>query len=82
MKIFNNKYSLLASVAGLIVIADQITKALILKSMPLYQSVPVIPELFNITHIQNPGGAFGFLANQSENLRTIVFLVISSHALP
>jgi len=79
--ILNNKYSLLAGVAGLIVIADQVTKALILKSMPLYQSVSVIPGLFNITHIQNPGGAFGVLANQSSNLRTIVFLLISSLAV-
>ena len=81
MKIFNSKYSLLTGVAGLIVIADQITKALILKSMPLYQSVQVIPGLFNITHIQNPGGAFGFLANQSSNVRTVVFLLISSLAV-
>jgi signal peptidase II len=81
MKAFYSKYTRLAGVAGLIVIADQITKALILKSMPLYHSVSVIPGLFNITHIQNPGGAFGFLANQSSNTRTIVFLLISSLAV-
>ncbi len=81
MKMFNGKYMRLIGVAGLIVIADQVTKALILKSMPLYQSVSVIPGLFNITHIQNPGGAFGFLANQSANLRTLVFLLISSLAV-
>lgn len=49
--------------------------------MPLYHSVPVIPRFFNITHIQNPGGAFGFLANQSSSLRTIVFLLISTTAV-
>ncbi|MBW2591010.1 MAG: signal peptidase II, partial [Deltaproteobacteria bacterium] len=81
MKAFYSKYMRLFGVAGLIVIVDQITKALILKSMPLYHSVPVIPGFFNITHIQNPGGAFGFLANQSSNLRTMVFLVISSLAV-
>lgn len=81
MKVFNSKYMRLAGVAGLIVIVDQIAKALILKSMPLYYSVPVIPGFFNITHIQNPGGAFGFLANQSSSLRTIVFLLISSLAV-
>jgi len=81
MKVFYSKYMKLAGVAGLIVIVDQITKALILKSMPLYHSVPVIPGFFNITHIQNPGGAFGFLANQSSSLRTIVFLLISSLAV-
>ncbi|MBT8374833.1 MAG: signal peptidase II [Deltaproteobacteria bacterium] len=67
--------------AGLIVVSDQITKALILKSIPLYHSVSVIPGFFNITHIHNPGGAFGFLASQSSTLRTIVFLLISSLAV-
>ena len=81
MKAFYSKYVRLASVAGFIIIADQITKALILKSMPLYHSVPVIPGFFNITHIQNPGGAFGFLANQSSSLRTIIFILISSLAV-
>ncbi len=81
MKVFYGKYKRLAGVAGLIVLSDQITKALILKSMPLYHSVTVIPGFFNITHIHNPGGAFGFLANQSSNLRTIVFLLISSLAV-
>jgi len=81
MKAFYRKYMRLAGVAGFIVIADQITKALILKSMPLYHSVPVVRGFFSITHIQNPGGAFGFLAGQSANLRIIVFLFISSLAV-
>ncbi|MBT8349747.1 MAG: signal peptidase II [Deltaproteobacteria bacterium] len=81
MKAFYSKYRRLAGIAGLIVVSDQITKALILKSMPLYHSVSVIPGFFNITHIHNPGGAFGFLASQSSTLRTIVFLLISSLAV-
>ena len=81
MKAFYSKYKRLAGIAGLIVVSDQITKALILKSMPLYHSVSVIPGFFNITHIHNPGGAFGFLASQSSTLRTIVFLLISSLAV-
>jgi signal peptidase II len=81
MKVFPSKYMRLVVVAGLIIITDQITKAIILKSMPLYHSVPVIPGFFNITHIHNPGGAFGFLANQSSNLRAVVFLLISALAV-
>lgn len=81
MKAFYAKYIRLVGVAGIIVAVDQITKALILKSMPLYHSVTVIPGFFNLIHIQNPGGAFGFLANQSSGLRTIVFLFISSLAV-
>ena len=81
MKAFDNKYIRLVSIAGLIVIIDQITKAVILNSLPLYHSVSVIPGFFNITHIHNPGGAFGFLANQSSGLRSIIFLLISSLAV-
>ena len=81
MNAFYAKYIRLVSVAGLVVVADQITKTLILKSMPVYHSVTVIPGFFNLVHIQNPGGAFGFLANQSPALRAIVFLFISSLAV-
>ena len=73
----HNKYIKLAIVAGLVVAADQITKTLILYYLPLYHSIPVIPGFFNINHIQNPGGAFGFLANQSPYLRNIIFLSVS-----
>ncbi len=75
------KYIKLAIIAGLIVIFDQITKAVILNAMPLYHSVPVIPEFFSLTHIHNPGGAFGFLANQSSSIRNFLFLFISLLAI-
>ena len=61
----------------MILVADQITKSLILAYLPLYDSVTLIPGFFNLTHIHNPGGAFGFLANQSASLRSIVFLLVS-----
>lgn len=75
------KYIKLAIIAGLIVIFDQITKAVILNAMPLYHSVPVIPGFFSLTHIHNPGGAFGFLANQSSSIRNFLFLFISLLAI-
>ena len=63
---------------GLIIAADQLTKALIVNYLPLHSSISVIPGFFNLTHINNPGGAFGFLATQSSLLRDIIFLFISS----
>ncbi len=60
---------------------DQISKAIILKTLPLYQSVEVIPGFFNLTHIHNPGGAFGFLADQTSTLRHFVFLIVSLLAI-
>ena len=76
-----NKYTRLVIVAGLVVLADQITKALILKYLPLHKSIPVIAGLFDITHVLNPGGAFGLMANMSVVVRTVVFLFISSLAV-
>ncbi|MFH2218927.1 MAG: signal peptidase II [Pseudomonadota bacterium] len=71
----------LACVAGPVIILDQITKAVVLKTLPLYRSVPVIPGLFNLTHIHNPGGAFGFLSGQSPVFRSTVFLLITTMAI-
>ncbi|MGD2271539.1 MAG: signal peptidase II [Desulfobacterales bacterium] len=76
-----SRYIALAVIAGIIIAADQITKAFILNFLPLHDSISVIPGFFNITHIHNPGGAFGFLADQGQQLRNIVFLFISSLAV-
>jgi signal peptidase II len=76
-----NKYARLAAISGILVAADQVTKALVLKLMPLHDSVSVIPGFFNLTHIRNPGGAFGFLANQSSEFRYLLFLFVASVAV-
>jgi len=78
---WSNKYGRLLLIAGTIVITDQITKAVVLAKMALYQSIIVIPGFFNLTHIHNPGGAFGFLAQQDAIVRVAVFLVASTVAI-
>jgi signal peptidase II len=59
-------------VSLLTLLVDQASKAYIMKKMFLGQSFPVIANIFHITYIQNPGAAFGFLAN-----RTAFFIIIS-----
>jgi signal peptidase II len=76
----NRKYLFLLLIAGAVIALDQATKAAILHSVPLFDSIPVIPGLFSITHIHNPGGAFGLLADQSPWIRKGVFLFMSSVA--
>ena len=71
------KYRRLGGIAGSVVVADQVTKAIILDRLALYQHIPVVPGFFSITHIQNPGGAFGFLAQQSPMVRAFIFLLMS-----
>ena len=78
---WSSKYGRLLLIAGTIVITDQITKAVVLAKMALYQSIIVIPGFFSLTHIHNPGGAFGFLAQQDSTVRIAVFLVASTVAI-
>lgn len=52
------------SISSLIVIFDQLTKWAILKWVPLYSKISINPYL-NITHQENTGAAFSFLANES-----------------
>jgi len=68
-------------ISGLVVVLDQITKQLVLANIPLYQSISVIPGFFNLTHIRNPGGAFGFLAGGSAQLRNLLFIGVSFVAM-
>ena len=75
------KYIKLVLISSLIVIVDQLTKFIIVKHLVLGQTIQAIPGVFNITHVQNPGGAFGFLANLSPGMRTLIFLFISSLAV-
>lgn len=75
------KYFRMLVVAGIVVAIDQLSKVIIFEMLPLYGTVSVIPGFFNITHIHNPGGAFGFLAGHSAVWRYFVFLFISSLAI-
>jgi signal peptidase II len=76
-----NKYIKLVVFAGIIVLLDQVTKALIIDHISFNQTIPVMRGFFNITHIHNPGGAFGLMADLSPALRSIIFLFISSLAV-
>lgn len=44
-----------------LVVADQATKAMVVREIPLHASVTVIDGLLNLTHVRNTGAAFGML---------------------
>lgn len=77
-KLQNKIWFRLGLVSGCVILADQITKYLIKLNLSLHDSIVVIDRFFNITHILNPGGAFGFLASQSPDIRKFIFLFMSS----
>ena len=57
-------------------IADQLLKKLFSGTMQLGESIPVLPGIFHLTYIQNPGAAFGLFENQ-----TLFFIVIAAFLL-
>ena len=48
----------------LVFIIDQLVKHLVVSTMHLGQSLPVIKGIFHITYVLNPGAAFGMLEDQ------------------
>ena len=46
-------------VSAILVLADQISKTIVVKTMSLYESLPVIQNFIHFTYITNDGMAFG-----------------------
>ena len=46
-------------VSAILVLADQVSKAIVVRTMSLYESIPVIESFFHFTYITNDGMAFG-----------------------
>jgi signal peptidase II len=74
-------YVILGLVSTTTVLLDQATKLHIMRTMRLHESIPVIPQLFSLTYIRNPGAAFGLLASSSGLFRLLFFGFASVCAL-
>lgn len=64
---------ILAIIASLIVITDQLTKYFIISNMHPNDTIPVIENIFHITFVRNHGAAFGILQNQM-----VFFIIVTS----
>lgn len=62
-------------IAGGLVILDHITKLLVIEKIPLYHSIPVIPNCFNLVYVTNKGAAWGMLSGYSWLLLTTSLVV-------
>lgn len=76
-----NKLTFLITISGTVVLLDQISKVLIEKTFSLGQSIPIIGELFSLTYIRNPAGAFGIgIGGRAAHLILVslifIFLII------
>ena len=60
---------------------DWFTKRLVVDHLAFSDKVEVIEGFFYLTHVRNPGAAFGFFADAPERLRLWFFVGISLLAL-
>ena len=64
-------------IALAIVLTDQVTKEIVIRSMRLGESIPIVPGYFDLTFVLNPGAAFSLLATLPEGIRNPFFIGIS-----
>ncbi len=67
--------------AAIIVVVDQITKALVRADFQLHESVTVIPGFLDITRVHNTGAAFGMLNAMHFPGKTALLVMVAVVAL-
>ena len=60
---------------------DQLTKAWIVDSFKLFESLEIIPGFFNLVYVTNSGAAFSLLADVDSPWRHYFFLVVGALAV-
>ena len=75
------KYLFVLAVAAAVLFLDQASKTYIREHLGLYDSIVVIDSFFQITHLQNPGAAFGLLADSHASWRIPFFLLVGAVAV-
>ncbi len=66
---------------ALVVIGDRVSKLFIQQRMNGFDTVPVIPGWLQIIHTENPGAAFGMLAEGNPFVRSAVLIGVSALVL-
>ncbi|MGH7893649.1 MAG: signal peptidase II, partial [Candidatus Binatia bacterium] len=67
----------LAAVVGTaVLVLDQVTKALVERTMTLHETISLLP-FFSLTYVRNTGAAFGILAELSPALRLPLFVLVT-----
>ena len=67
---------LAALVALGVVLADQVTKAVVERVLVLHETIPLTP-FFALTYVRNTGAAFGVLAAAPVGVRLPIFLTVT-----
>ena len=76
----DRRFRLAAIAAVVVLVLDLATKAVVERTMTLYESIPLLP-FFSLTYVRNTGAAFGILRELSPTLRLPLFVVVTVAAV-
>ncbi len=77
----DNRFKIISIIATVCIFLDQLTKAVIVHSLEIYDKISVVPGFFDLVHIQNRGAAFGFLNRSDINWQFWLFAFATLVAL-
>ncbi len=69
------------AIALAVLLLDRFTKWLVIRNIALDDSISIIPGLFRLTHLENPGAAFSIFAESASPYRTALLVSVSLAAL-
>ena len=65
----------------LLLALDQLSKIWVRENIPLYEMTPLVPNFLDLTHVQNRGVSFSFLADLSDPIRIPLLVGVSMVAV-
>ena len=68
-------------IAGSVLLLDQLVKSVVQQKMQEGLSIPVLPGIFHITYILNPGAAFGLFEEQQWLFILVAVLLVAGVAV-
>lgn len=69
------------ALAAGVILLDRLTKIWIQTSLPLGETIPVIPDFFDIVHVENRGMAFGLFSGGDGAWRPVLLVGLASVVL-
>lgn len=64
-----------------VIVLDQLVKLAVVRALPVYDSVTVIPHLVDLTYVRNSGVAFGLLNDSSMPFKGVLTTALALVAL-
>lgn len=77
----NNRSYWFYVTALMVILIDQVTKLLVVATVPLFDSVSIIPNFLDITYVRNTGLAYGLLNDSTMPFKRLITGALAIAAL-